>query len=75
MNGTTDDSTASCVEYVPPRDGVVEEFTWKVCDELASRNSSQHNTRQCRWAIADFLKLIAELTTKQMNRTQSPICQ
>lgn len=58
------------VEYVPPDAMVIEEFTQKVCDALVKEGRSEFEAKNIRWNIANFLKLIAELTTKQLNRGQ-----
>ena len=57
----------SMTVYTPPSDEVIEQFTQEVCEALVQKGRTEFASPRVRWQIANFLKLIAELTSKQMS--------
>lgn len=52
------------IEYVPPPDDVLEDFAHEVCQPLGGK----YTDRDIERGLADFLKVIARILTKNMNR-------
>lgn len=71
----TEDAVQICpvrrVQYVPPDAAVIEQFTRQVCDALVKQGRGEYVSQNVRWNIANLLKLVAELTSKQLNRSQT----
>jgi hypothetical protein len=55
------------VIYVPPSEKEIEAFAREVCDALTQQGKVDFSSKDVRWGMANFLKLLAELTVKQRN--------
>ena len=61
------------VIHVAPDNRSIEEFARAVCNALEKDGETRFSSNDVMWGLAGFLKLIAELTIKQMNAAQSEL--
>lgn len=58
------------VQYVSPDTASIKQFTTEVCEVLVKNGRNEFELKNVQWSITNFLKLVAELTAKQMNKGQ-----
>jgi len=68
INEQNDKQLTARIEFVSPSPKVIDEFTRDVCDVLGQKGRRSFDNQHVRWAIADFMKLVSELTTNRLNK-------
>jgi hypothetical protein len=61
------------IEFIEPKHTTIEEFVTDVCENLVAQGHTRYGNRSTQWAIANFIKLTAELVTKRLNEQQQSI--
>jgi hypothetical protein len=58
------------VIYSPPVPETIEQYARLVCQELAEKIDSIYDSPEMRRELAGFLKIIASICTKQLNKRE-----
>ena len=59
------------VEYHPPAPEEIDQYALTVCRELGEKIDSNYNSPDVRRELAGFLKVIASICAKQLNKVDS----
>jgi hypothetical protein len=59
------------IEYIPPDTMTLKHFTDELCNALTKQGHSKFESKASRWQVLNLLSLIAELTTKQLNTSNT----
>jgi hypothetical protein len=55
-------------QYASPSAATIGQFAKDVCVDLAHCGRSEFAAKEASWSLGNFLNLVADLTTKQLNR-------
>ncbi len=56
------------IEYHPPASEEIDQYTLIVCRELGAKIDGSYDSPDVRRELAGFLKVIASICTKQLNK-------
>jgi hypothetical protein len=56
------------IEYYPPAPEEIDQYTLTVCHELGEKLDGGYNSPDVRRELAGFLKVVASICTKQLNK-------
>jgi hypothetical protein len=57
------------VEYHPPASEEIDQYALTVCRELGEKIDGNYNSPDVRRELAGFLKVVASICTKQLNKS------
>jgi len=61
-------TTSRPIEYYPPAPEEIDQYALTVCRELGDKIDSNYNLPDVRRELAGFLKVVAGICAKQLNK-------
>jgi hypothetical protein len=61
------------VEYYPPAPEEIDQYALTVCRELGEKIDSNYNSPDIRRELAGFLKVVASICSKQLNKSSDGV--